>query len=223
MITIIIPSYNQQEYLNDAIDSALNQTLPAGEIIVIDDGSTDHSLDIAKSYEKYGVKVISQVNKGLSSARNTGIMNASRGFILPLDADDILKENAVEVLWNTLENSDADIVAPSFKCFGVHNNEIILSPHTSLNDFKDGNRIGYFSAIRRSKLLEIGGYSPKMVWGYEDYHLWINLLQKGAKLVALEDILVMYRTKEHSMINVAQSHHQELIEQIMKDFPELYV
>ena len=219
MISIIIPSYNQQEYLADAIESALSQTVTS-EIIVIDDGSTDNSMEIAQSYEKYGVKVIQQVNKGLASARNTGIMNAKGNWILPLDADDILLDNAVSMIAEGLRKShDADIIAPSFKEFGVRQTDIVLMENPTIEDFKTGNRIGYFSAIRKSKLLEVGGYSPKMVHGYEDLHLWINLLFRGAKLVTLKDKLVLYRTKEHSMIHDSIKHHDELMAQIYKDFP----
>jgi glycosyltransferase involved in cell wall biosynthesis len=220
--SICIPSYNQQEYLPDAIESALAQTVPAYEIIVCDDGSTDHSLDIAKSYESRGVKVISQVNKGLSSARNTLIMNMTGDYFIPLDADDILQENYIEKVDAVIQKTNVDIVAPSFRCFGVSNADIVLDPNVRLENFRDANYIGYFSTVRKSKLLEIGGYSPRMIWGYEDYALWIDLLSHGATLAVLKDILVLYRTKEVSMIQTAQAHHQELMAQIMKDFPKIY-
>lgn len=220
MISVIIPSYNQAEYLPDAIDSVLAQSFSC-EIIVVDDGSTDNSLAIAKSYESKGVRVISQVNKGLSSARNTGIMNATGDWIFPLDADDMMKENCLETIQKHIKD-DVDIISPSFKCFGLANVEVIIHPGIELHHFKDANRIGYFSAIRKSKLLEIGGYSPKMTWGYEDFHLWINLLSRGAKLVVLKEVLILYRTKENSMITVANAHGQELLAQMQKDFPSLY-
>lgn len=219
-ITIGIPSYNQAEYLHDAIQSAISQTVPC-EIIIVDDGSTDESLKIAQSHGSK-VQVISQVNKGLSSARNTIIMNMIGDYLLPLDADDILKENAVERILEVIQETDADIVAPSFKTFGTTNQEIIIGP-ANVFDFLEANRIGYFSAIRKSKLLEIGGYSPKMVFGFEDYHMWINLLNRGAKLVTMKDVLVGYRTKENSMITTAMEHKDELMAQIKFDFPELYV
>ncbi len=216
-ITIGIPSYNQSAYLKEAIESALENH--PHEIIVVDDGSTVDSLKIAKSYP---VKVISQVNKGLASARNTIAMNMTGDFLLPLDADDVLLPNAVEKITECfMENPMADIIAPSFKTFGTTTQEVIVGD-ANVFDFLTANRIGYFSAIRKSKLLEIGGYSPRMTWGYEDYHLWINLLNNGAKLVTMKDILVMYRTKENSMITIAQAHHEELMAQIKKDFPDLY-
>lgn len=220
-ITIGIPSYNQQEYLSDAIDSALAQTVTC-EIIVVDDGSTDNSLEIARRYDNK-IKLISQVNKGLASARNTIIMHMTGDFLLPLDADDMLKENAVEKILEIIESDPhADIVAPSFKTFGTTNQEVIIGD-ANVFDFLEANRIGYFSAIRKTKLLEIGGYSPRMDLGFEDWHLWINLLNRGVKLVTLKDILVLYRTKEQSMITEAEKHRPKLEAQIKKDFPELYV
>jgi GT2 family glycosyltransferase len=94
-------------------------------------------------------------------------------------------------------------------------------PNPTLEDFKTGNRIGYCSAIKRSKLLEIGGYSPRMTTGYEDLHLGFNLLNRGAKIITIPEILWLYRTKEKSMIHDAIKHHAELMAQIHKDFPEV--
>ena len=116
-------------------------------------------------------------------------------------------------------NPEISIVAPSFKEFGIRNTTIILMQNPTLEDFKIANRIGYFSAIRRDALLEVGGYSPRMVHGYEDLHLWINLLSEGKKIVTIPEALILYRTKEQSMIHDAQKHHSELMEQIYEDFP----
>lgn len=206
--------------MKEAIDSALAQTVPC-EIIVCDDGSTDRSLEIAYSYGNK-VKVISQVNKGLSSARNTIIMNMTGEYLLPLDADDVLLPHAVERIQEVIAETNADIVAPSFKTFGTTSEEVIVGP-ANVFDFMEANRIGYFSAIRKSKLLEIGGYSPRMTWGWEDLALWINLLDRGAKLATMKDILVGYRTKEVSMITEANKHAVELTAQLKKDFAHLYV
>lgn len=218
MITIGIASYNQEEYLPDAIESALSQEMEGKlEVIVVDDGSTDNSLGIAKSYEP-GLKVISQVNKGLASARNTMIMNMTGEYLLPLDADDILMTNCIDEIQKVISKTNADIIAPSLKEFGIRNQEIIVMPNPTLEDFRTANRIGYFSAVKKSALLEVGGYSPRMTWGYEDYHLWINLLKRGKKLVTIPKPLVLYRTRERSMIHSALEHHDELIAQINKDF-----
>ncbi len=216
IFSIIIPSYNQQDFLCDAIDSALAQ--PVSEVIVIDDGSTDNSLDIAKGYEKHGVRVITQVNKGLASARNTGIMNAKGDWILPLDADDILLDGCVERIIETISKEDPDVISPSFREFGVRNTNIILMDNPTIEDFMSGNRVGYCSAIKKSVLQSVGGYSPRMDKGYEDYHLWFNLLSRGHKIVTIPEMLWLYRTRENSMITESVKHHNELMAQINKDF-----
>lgn len=217
-ISIIIPCYNQAEYLPDAIESALAQTVKA-EIIVINDGSTDNTLEVAR---RYPVKVINQVNKGLASARNTGIMNAGGDYILPLDADDLLLENCIEKMEEAIAKHKPDIIAPSFKTFGINNGEIILQAIPTLKDFLAGNRIGYFSAVKKSVLLSVGGYNPKMTWGWEDWDLWLDLFKRQHSLCILSEILVLYRTKEHSMIHDADAHGEELHAQLRKNHPELY-
>lgn len=221
-ISIVIASYNQSQYLDGAILSALGQTVKAHEIIIVDDGSTDNSLKQARMYESAGVKVISQVNKGLPAARNTGIMNATGDYILPLDADDMLLESAIERITKVIEETNADIVSPSLKCFGSAQQEIILMQNPTIEDFKVANRVGYCSAIKREVLLEVGGYSPRMFWGYEDFHLWFDLLSRGKKLVTIQEVLILYRVKERSMIHEAQAHHVELMTQIAMDFPKIF-
>lgn len=218
-ITIGIPCYNHQDYIADAIESALSQTVKA-EVIVVDDGSTDNSLEIIK---KYPVKWITQTNRGLPSARNSIIMNMSGEYLLPLDSDDILQDNAVERLERAIKETNADVIAPSFKCFGMNQADVILMPNPTIYDFRTANRIAYCAAVKKSVLLEVGGYSPRMFWGYEDYALWIDLLKRGKKLVTLQDKLMLYRTKEHSMLSVALEHHDELIGQIVKDNREVYL
>ena len=219
-ISCIVPVFNQGQYLAQAIESILSQTYKPHEIIVIDDGSTDNSAQVASSYP---IKLIRQVNKGLASARNTGLMNSIGDFFYPLDADDMMLENCLEKVEEVIKNNpDADIVAPSFKCFGISNEPVILMPNPILEDFKTANRIGYFSAIRRSKLLEIGGYNPKMTFGWEDYDIWFDLLKRGAKLITISDILVLYRTKPNSMIHTANEHGEELWIQIKKNHLEIF-
>lgn len=218
MITIIIPSFGQAEFLMDAIESAIDQTVKA-EIIVVDDGSTDGSLEIA---QKYPVKVISQVNKGLASARNAGIMNATGEYVLPLDADDILLPECVEEMTKAIQDTDADVIAPSFKQFGVWNSEVILDPNVKIDQFLTDNRIGYFSAIKKEALLEVGGYNPKMIFGWEDWDLWIDLFKRGKSLCVIQKPLVLYRTKENSMFRESIKHSQELLGQIRRNHNELF-
>ncbi len=227
-ISVIIPCYNQGEYLEDCLESVYNQTVQAHEIIVINDGSGDKTQEIAERYMfkdfpliESPVKVIYQVNKGLPSARNTGIMAATGDYILPLDADDMLMENAIETLSREIQQTNADIMAPSFKEFGKSDREVILGSF-AMEDLKVGNRLGYFSAIRRSALVDVGGYNPKMKWGWEDWDLWFDLFKRGKTICVLQDILVKYRVKEKSMIHEANAHGDELMEQIKRNHPSLF-
>ena len=219
--TIGIPCYNQASYLLEAIESALDQTYSC-EIIIVNDGSTDDSLEYAKSYGSKGVRIINQVNKGLPSSRNTIIMNSMSDYILFLDADDVLLPNCVEEMVKVAGKTNADVIAPSFKTFGLSSQEVILQPNIIIQDFIGGNRLGYFSAIKRSVLLEVGGYSPRMVEGWEDYHLWFDIFSRGKTLITLPDMLVLYRTKENSMYTESIKHSDKLWKQIKKDFPKLW-
>jgi len=227
-ISIVIPSFNQSEYLEDAIESCYNQSMPACEILVIDDGSSDDSLEVARRYEfrefpgvESPVRVISQVNKGLPSARNSGIMNAKGDYIQFLDADDMLMENALARIHQEIVQTNADIVAPSFKEFGKSERDVILAGFT-MDDLKLANRLGYFSCVRKSALLEVGGYNPKMKWGWEDWDLWFDLFKRGKTIAVIQEILVKYRVKEKSMLYEANQHAEELYAQIKKNHPSLF-
>lgn len=227
-ISIVIPTYNQAEYLEDSIESAYNQTMQAHEIIIVNDGSGDNTLEIAERYMfkdlpliDSPVKVINQVNKGLSSARNTGIMASTGDYVLFLDSDDILMENAVEKITDAIMQSYPDIIAPSFKEFGKSDREVILGGFT-LEELKQANRLAYCQAIKRSVLVEVGGYNPKMKWGWEDFDLTFDLFKRDKTFCILQDVLFKYRVKEMSMIHTANQHAEELYNQIKINHPTLF-
>ena len=96
LVSILIPSYNAEEWIEETIQSALSQTWPRKEIIIVDDGSTDNSLRIAKEYESNSVKVISQENSGAAVARNKALEYAQGDYIQWLDADDLLAPDKIE-------------------------------------------------------------------------------------------------------------------------------
>lgn len=111
-LSIIIPVYNVEDFLEESILSVLNQTYKNLEILLINDGSTDNSLKICKKYGEIDrrIKIINQENKGLSGARNTGIENSTGKYLIFLDSDDTLDEDICEVLKNKLDSEKADIV-----------------------------------------------------------------------------------------------------------------
>jgi glycosyltransferase involved in cell wall biosynthesis len=111
-LSIIVPVYNVEKYLRKCLDSLLNQDISMEdyEIIIVDDESTDGGLTIASSYaEKYNnIKLITQKNKGLGGARNTGIRNAKGKYLFFVDSDDYILQNSLGQLLNTIENNKLD-------------------------------------------------------------------------------------------------------------------
>ena len=110
-ISIIIPIYNVEKYLERCINSIINQTYSNIEILLIDDGSTDSSPTICDNYQKKDnrIKVIHKQNGGLSDARNKGIEIATGEYLIFIDSDDYIEKNMVEVLYNDLIKNNADI------------------------------------------------------------------------------------------------------------------
>ena len=111
-LSVIIPVYNVEEYLEQCLKSVLKQTLKGIEIIIVNDGSTDSSGIIARKYsEKYeNISVINQSNKGLAEARNTGINNANGEYITFLDSDDYIVEDMYERMYNKAIQNDCNLI-----------------------------------------------------------------------------------------------------------------
>jgi glycosyltransferase involved in cell wall biosynthesis len=97
LVSIIIPAYNSEEFLGDTVRSALAQKWPNKEIIIVDDGSSDGTLELAKKFESRDVKVLTQKNRGAACARNAGLALAQGDFIQWLDADDLLAPDKISL------------------------------------------------------------------------------------------------------------------------------
>ena len=115
-ITVIIPVYNVEKYLKEAIEATINQTYKNLEIILVDDGSTDSSGKICDEYAKKDnrIKVIHQENRGMSGARNVGLECATGKYIMFSDSDDTFELNACEKLYNFIEKTNADYVVGNY-------------------------------------------------------------------------------------------------------------
>lgn len=111
LVSIIIPAYNSGQWISDTIESALSQTWPYKEIIIIDDGSSDATLEIAQSFSSNVLKVIAQENSGVSSARNRGLQAAQGDFIQYLDADDLLAADKIECQIKLLKKVGDECIA----------------------------------------------------------------------------------------------------------------
>ncbi len=113
MISIIIPVYNGEKFINRCFESIFSQTEKEYEIVAVDDGSVDSSLKILKSYEGERVKIIHTENGGVCHARNTGLENAKGEYITFVDVDDELRADALEIMLNLAKEHNADIAALS--------------------------------------------------------------------------------------------------------------
>lgn len=115
-ITIIVPVYNAENFVSKCLDSLINQTYTNIEIICINDGSQDESLKILKQYQKKDkrISIIDKKNAGVSAARNDGIKYATGDYITFIDADDWLELNAIEILYDTLQKYNVDVVRGNY-------------------------------------------------------------------------------------------------------------
>ena len=142
MISIIIPVYNVEKYLSDCLDSVVNQTYKDLEIICVNDGSTDNSLDILNEYcsKDDRIFVVNKENGGLSSARNAGLAVAKGDFIMFLDSDDWIDNNTCEVALKQMMESNSDVAIWSYskeyeassKEVHIFENDIVFSSDNDL-------------------------------------------------------------------------------------------
>lgn len=202
VISIVVPCFNQAEYLFDSIQSVIQQCYPNWECIIVDDGSTDDTEAVARSWCKKDerFRYIHQENSGLSAARNKGIREARGEFILPLDADDKIASQYLEKALQAFDqNPGLKLVYCRAHKFGEEEGVWDL-PDFSLFDLAQGNIIFCSSVFRRSDCLNIGGYDPQMRHGLEDWEFHIRLLKDNGAAMRLDYVGFYYRIKESSMI-----------------------
>ena len=132
-ISLIIPVYNVQEYIEKALQSVVNQTFKDFEVIIVNDGSKDQSVEIVKKFiKKYdNFRLINQENQGLSGARNTGLKEAKGEYIAFIDSDDFIENNFLEELYNLAVDNDADISYCNCKIYYPKMNWSLAMPFVS--------------------------------------------------------------------------------------------
>lgn len=199
-ISIIVPCYNQAQYLDEALQSALDQTYENWECIIVNDGSPDNTKEVAKKWleKDYRFRYIFQENGGVSNARNNGIAMAIGEFILPLDADDKIEKKYCELAINAFSlDKSLKLVYCNSEKFGLEFGKWNL-PDFSLQKLANDNMIPCSAIYRKTYWQEIGGYDLKMTSGLEDYEFWINLLKNGGNVFKIDDVCFFYRIKSIS-------------------------
>jgi len=226
-VSVIIPCYNHGEFLDEAVNSVLGQTLQDFEIIIVNDGSTDSTtINKINAYDNSLIKVINIENSGVSTARNIGIENAKSPYILTLDADDKIGNNyckkGVEVLDNNLS---VGIVYCQAGNFGKKEGKWDL-PEFSMERMLSANIIFSASFFRKADWKKVGGYNTNMVHGLEDYDFWLSILSLGRKVCQIPEIMFYYRMhkiKSNSRSKRMNDYQRiEAYQQIFQNQKELY-
>lgn len=209
LISIIIPVYNVEKYLRDALDSVVNQTYTNLEIIIVNDGSTDNSLDICNEYAKNDrrIIVISIQNSGAAVARNRGLDCATGEFMVFVDSDDYCPLNSIESLYDSYKNEQVDLVI---------GNSLTIQDNGQNSDISRKNdRVReVISGVEMIRRLLIGASAPwarlykKSLWEglrfpegviNEDEPILIQVYSRCNKILMLEEVVYYYRKRENSV------------------------
>jgi len=201
LVSVIIPCYNQGQFVDQAVASVQEQSFVDFEIIIVNDGSTDsYTNDLLAGYNKNHVRIIETENQGLAAARNCGIAAATGKYILPLDADDKIEPHYVEKAVAVLDQDpEIGIVYSGATLFGDVNSSWNL-PEYSLQRMLIDNIIFCSAFFRRKDWLAVGGYDESMIYGWEDYSLWLSLIELGKKVYQIPEKLFNYRVASDSMV-----------------------
>ncbi len=210
LVSVIMPAYNSELYINEAINSVLDQTYKNWELIIIDDGSTDSTAEIVKkiSSQDDRIKYYWQENSGQAKARNFGLKQAKASFIAFIDSDDIwLPEMLQTSIWE-FTNDDQDILFSNSYIFtdGKDNpRDLSLLSHSGIHSekyegisglkrFFQQNRISMDGAFGlKDAILNAGGFRDEAKGKAEDYELWLNMLASGYVLRGIDKKLSLIR------------------------------
>ena len=219
-VSIIIPCYNSGKVLDRAVSSVQNQTWKNCEVIIVNDGSNDKvTLNLLSKMK--GVKVINQLNQGLSSARNKGIENATGNFVLFLDSDDYVRSDAVEIMINKVKNFEFSYAFCDIQLRGKKTGSRIKYYNFFEQLFI--NHIPYFILIKKDIIKQIGAYDTNMMHGYEDWELNIRLAKNGFFPVRVEETLFFYNVSFNGMLNsVSKTKHMQIFNYIKKKHEDIY-
>ncbi|ACK66929.1 glycosyl transferase family 2 [Rippkaea orientalis PCC 8801] len=220
LVSVIIPCYNYGQYLEEAIDSVLQQTFQNFEIIVVDDGSTDSKTqEVLDNLNKPKTTLIRQKNQGVAIARNEGIFQAKGKYICCLDADDKLKPAYLEKCLIKLETENLDICYTWIQEF-EESDLVWKTASFELSKLLEENCLEVSAVFRRDIWEKVGGYDPQMA--YEDWDLWITMAKMGAIGDVIPEPLFLYRKHGISKHDLDFSNHEEIKQKIETKHQKLY-
>jgi glycosyltransferase involved in cell wall biosynthesis len=204
LISIIVPCYNQAQYLDECLQSVLDQVYENWECIIVNDGSPDNTEEVAMKWTESDnrFRYVKKDNGGISSARNFGINLAKGEWILPLDADDKIDCSYIKMAELEFENNYTVIYCTERR-FG-NDDSIDIVPDFSLKNLAIGNCIFCSAFFRKSDWKRVGGYDENLIYGLEDWEFWISVLKNNKTAYKLDGIYFFCRIKN-------QSRHTDLL------------
>jgi glycosyltransferase involved in cell wall biosynthesis len=212
-VSVVIPCFNDGIYLPEAVESVTRVGRDDVELIVVDDGSSDHqTLQELRALETRGIHVLHQENRGLAAARNAGIRIARGEFILPLDSDNRIRraylDGGVEMLRNAHE---AGVVYGDAEYFGAKTGRWKVADFDLISLAK-GNYIDACALFRKAVWASIGGYDEAMpAMGWEDWEFWLRAAQQGWRFLHLDAVAFEYRVRPGSMLETTNRHMEALL------------
>lgn len=197
---------NAAPFLREAVESALGQSYPDKEVVVVDDGSTDGSREVLNSYGG-AIRVLAQEHGGAYRARNLGLRTASGEFVAFLDADDYWHPEFLARLHAAIVAANADLAYCGWQNVGPHAPG--REPHVP-PDYLSGDAVAAFlktcpwtihaALVRRAALDAVGGFAVTLITA-QDYDLWLRLLAHGARMVGVPEVLAYYRWHGSSQLS----------------------
>tara|TARA_B110001452_G_scaffold223299_1_gene196485 strand:+ start:326 stop:1180 length:855 start_codon:yes stop_codon:yes gene_type:complete len=208
-VSIVCANYNNGKYLDEFMSSIINSTMLPKELIIIDDGSTDESLEILSRYNVPFLKVISLINNlGFANALNVGIAKTSSKYILRIDPDDLLEKTRIEKQFSFLEkNPDIGVIGSNALYFHDNNSQSLSTSNFPLTSDEIKKRyifgehgLLHGTVMGRLELFNKFKYAQDSVPA-EDYEIFAKMINEGVKAVNLVDILTRVRIHENSVSN----------------------
>ena len=213
LVSIIMPAYNVEEYITDAINSVISQIYSNWELIIIDDGSTDNTEKVVSEWlvKDNRIQYHYQKNGKQGKARNLGVSESKGMYLAFLDADDLWLPEKLSIQIKEIQERNVDLVFSDSYVFNdseINNTSKkmgipaeVFYDQNSIEMFLEGNRIPILTVlVKREKIINVGGFSEHLnIQNVEDYHLWLKMLISDCKFYSLNYVLAKYRVHNNSV------------------------